>query len=587
MAPQARRPAVQLPQGKVLGVTIGDGDPAQQQHRLPRPVEAFYAIPYALPPTGDRRFRPAVPVPVPPAGAPDDDNATVLDATGYGPSAPGKPLLPIDGPALEYSEDCLTANVFRHVPDENNNNNNNSGSNSEGGGGGARKGLLPVAVYVHGGAFNRGTASMHDTASMVSWSAEPFVAVSFNYRLGALGFLPCSAAARAGALNLGLRDQVLLLEWVRDNIARFGGDPGCVTLFGLSAGAHSIGHLIMYHEQGQPPLFHRAILESGAPTSRAVRPYDAPVHEQQFRDFLAACGLPADLPTPEVLPALRSLPLSVVGEAQTATFDRYNPSLRWAFQPCIDGDLVARPPLETWLSGRWHRVPIMTGFARNEGSLYVDKACSTPEQFLGFFRALLPLLPEADIRAIDALYPDPEKYPDASPSPYRETREGVGAQYARVEAAYANYAYQAPVRQTAELASSAPASAPVYLYQWALETSVLEGARHGDNMRYEACEARVLDISPAQAALAKTLHAYVVSFIVTGDPNALVPAAEEEKRPTWGRYERGRPRAMVFGEENKELVGGEAGSKVCEFVDDDWSRGQSEFWWSKVGVSQK
>lgn len=350
-----------------------------------------------------------------------------------------------------------------------------------------------------------------------------------------------------------------------------------------------IGHLIMYHKPDQPPLFHRAILESGAPTSRAVRPYDAPVHEQQFRDFLAACGLPPDLPTADVLPALRSLPLSVISSAQTATFDKYDPSLRWAFQPCIDGDLVARPPLETWLSGRWHRVPIMTGFARNEGSLYVDKACSGAEQFLDFFRSLLPLLPEADIRAIDALYPDPERYPDTSP--YRETREGVGAQYARVEAAYANYAYQAPVRQTAELASSAPDPAPVYLYQWALETSVLEGARHGDNMRYEACEARVLGISPAQAALARTLHAYVVSFIVTGDPNGLVSGEEEKeeggKRPTWGRYESGRPRAMVFGEENKELVGGGAGSRVCEFVDDDWARGQSEFWWGKVDVSQK
>ena len=118
------------------------------------------------------------------------------------------------------------------MPDENDNN--------EGGEGEARKGLLPVAVYVHGGAFNRGTASMHDTASMVSWSAAPFVAVSFNYRLGALGFLPCAAAAADGALNLGLRDQILLLAWVRDNIARFGGDPGCVTLFGLSAGAHSV-----------------------------------------------------------------------------------------------------------------------------------------------------------------------------------------------------------------------------------------------------------------------------------------------------------------------------------------------------------
>lgn len=118
-----------------------------------------------------------------------------------------------------YSEDCLHANVFRHVPP------------AEGSG----NTLLPVAVYIHGGAFNRGTASMHNTTSMVAWSEEPFIAVSFNYRIGALGFLPSSTSAVEGILNLGLRDQIVLMEWVRDNISQFGGDPNNVTIFGLSA----------------------------------------------------------------------------------------------------------------------------------------------------------------------------------------------------------------------------------------------------------------------------------------------------------------------------------------------------------------
>lgn len=95
-------------------------------------------------------------------------------------------------------------------------------------------------VYIHGGAFNRGTASMHNTASMVSWSKQPFIAVSFNYRIGALGFLPSSVTAKEGVLNLGLRDQIVLMEWVQNNIAAFGGDRGRVTLVGLSAGAHSV-----------------------------------------------------------------------------------------------------------------------------------------------------------------------------------------------------------------------------------------------------------------------------------------------------------------------------------------------------------
>lgn len=84
---------------------------------------------------------------------------------------------------------------------------------------------------------------MHDTASMVAWSESPFIGVSFGYRLGALGFLPSRLTKKEGVLNLGLRDQISLLEWVQENISKFGGDPGNVTLFGLSAGAHSVRHL--------------------------------------------------------------------------------------------------------------------------------------------------------------------------------------------------------------------------------------------------------------------------------------------------------------------------------------------------------
>lgn len=216
------RPTVSLPQGKMIGVTY------PQEELRPRAVEAFLGIPYAQPPVGERRFRPAEKLPA----SPD----AVIDASRYGPSAPGKQLL-AGGPKLVYSEDCLTANVFRQA---------NGGSVATDGGKGST-GLLPVAVYIHGGAFNRGTASMHNTTSMVAWSEEPFVAVSFNYRIGALGFLPSSLTAKEGVLNLGLRDQILLFDWVQENIEAFGGDPGNVTLVGLSAGAHSVSKSPWHH----------------------------------------------------------------------------------------------------------------------------------------------------------------------------------------------------------------------------------------------------------------------------------------------------------------------------------------------------
>lgn len=140
---------------------------------------------------------------------------------------PGKSLLST-GPGPDvWNEDCLTANVFRPIH------------------GNAK---LPVAVYIHGGAFNRGTAKMHNTASMLAWSAEPFIAVSFNYRLGALGFLNSALTAEIGLLNVGLKDQISLLEWLQENIASFGGDPDNVTIMGLSAGAHSVSdkRLLIY-----------------------------------------------------------------------------------------------------------------------------------------------------------------------------------------------------------------------------------------------------------------------------------------------------------------------------------------------------
>lgn len=540
----ASRPRVKLDQGTVVGIDI--------KRTYPDTIEAFLGVPYALPPVGELRFRASVKVPTNPS-------STVLDASKFGPAAPGKALL-AGGPVLEQSEDCLTANIFRPKL---------TGDNIK----------LPVAIYIHGGAFNRGSASMHDTASMVAWSEAPFIGVSFGYRVGALGFLPSTLSKKEGILNLGLRDQILLFEWVRDNIAHFGGDSNNITLFGLSAGAHSIGHHLMNFDQSKQPLFHRVILESGAPTSRAVRPHDAEIHERQFQDFLQAVGCPKDLPESAIFPYLRSLPSKVVTDAQTKVFDKYNPSLRWAFQPVIDDEIIARRPLDAWQSGRWNKVPILTGFNENEASMYVDKAMSTSAQFREFWQNLLPGLSEGDLDTIERLYSDPSTNPR---SPYVETRKEVGAQFARNEAAYGHYAYVAPARQTAHFAASQGVS--VYLYHWALIRTRMNRANHGDNMYYETFNDEITKLSDAQRELSGTLHAYITSFIAKGDPNAI--AGRYANRPRWERYDSEKQLTMIFGKGNEELVGGGQG-KTAQCVKDDWAIEQTSFWWSKVPVSQR
>lgn len=327
-------------------------------------------------------------------------------------------------------------------------------------------------------------------------------------------------------------------------------------------------------------MFHRVIIESGAPTSRAVRPYNAKVHEEQFVDFLKEVGCPPDLPETKIFPFLRSLPSLVVTNAQTAVFDKYNPSLRWAFQPVIDGDLISRKPLEAWESKVWNKVPIMTGFNGNEGTMYVDKNMSEASQFRDFWHKLLPELSSSDLDTIESLYPDPSL---VSTSPYVETREGegLGPQYKRIEAAYGHYAYVAPVRQTAHFASSQ--GAPVYLYHWALPRTVVGRANHGDNMYYETYNTGITEISDSQKELSGTLHAYLTSFITTGDPNAV--SGRYEQRPQWEPYRPEATKVMIFGEGNEELIGGSV-APPAKCVADDWAKEETEFWWSKVPISQ-
>ncbi|KAJ5711976.1 CAZyme family CE10 [Penicillium malachiteum] len=536
-------PSVSLTQGQVIGTHL--------ETTSPQPVEAFLGVPYALPPVGDRRFRPAE------KALPSNDT---IDASKFGPAAPGKALV-VSGPKLEQSEDCLTANVFRPA-------------------GTTEESKLPVAIYIHGGAFNRGSAAGHNTASMVAWSEEPFIGVSFGYRVGALGFLPSSLSKREGVLNLGLRDQVILFEWVQENIAKFGGDPGNVTLFGLSAGAHSIGHHILNYNAQSSPLFHRAILESGSPTSRAVRPYNAKVHEVQFQDFLKEVGCPSGLQEDEIFPFLRSLPSLTVTDAQNRVFSKWNPSLRWAFQPVIDDDIIHRKPFDAWNSELWNKVPIMTGYNSNEGTMYVDKKMSDPAQFRKFWQKLLPELSSSDLDTIDRLYPDPGS---DSTSPYLEIRtgKGLGPQYKRIEAAYGHYAYVAPVRQTAQFASSQ--GAPVYLYNWAFPRTVVGRANHGDNMFYETFNSAITGLSESQKELSGTLHAYLTSFIAKGDPNAI--RGRYGQRPEWKTYEPTDAHVMIFGEDNEELIGGST-APAAKFVKDDWAKEETEFWWSKVPISQ-
>jgi acetylcholinesterase len=199
--PKYSQPIVTLRQGTYKGFVL---------QGTPKNIEEFRGIPYALSTAGERRFAPPVPV---------GPSSEVFDALVHGyrcmsgnPDPPGH---------HDQDEECLFVNVMRPQKRPSNT-------------------MLPVLIHFYGGSFNFGSGPQRNIADLLGYSALPFIGITFNYRLGAFGFLPSKLTEKEGLLNAGLKDQALLLEWVRDNIAEFGGDPNDVTLMGNSAGAHGV-----------------------------------------------------------------------------------------------------------------------------------------------------------------------------------------------------------------------------------------------------------------------------------------------------------------------------------------------------------
>jgi para-nitrobenzyl esterase len=289
-------------------------------------VLAFRGIPYAAAPVGNLRFQPPQ--------APQAWTG-VRSALDMGPSCPQ--LIdddPTENNDQVMAEDCLSLNVWTPRLD-------------------ARK--RPVMVWIHGGAFVVGSSrnTWYDGAHLAA--RGDVVVVTLNYRLGVWGFLALEGfgGRYASSANIGLQDQVAALQWVRNNIARFGGDPEKVTLFGESAGASSVGALLsMPVAKG---LFARAILESGVPSKRPVE-----ARERSARlagEFLKQAGVS----TPDGL-ATRSM--RDLLDIEQHIFNEH--SELGTFVPWVDGTVLKEQPFAVVASGRGIRVPIMIGTTAEE-----------------------------------------------------------------------------------------------------------------------------------------------------------------------------------------------------------------------------
>jgi para-nitrobenzyl esterase len=331
-------PVVETASGRVRGAII-EG------------VAAFKCIPYGAPTSGASRFMPPG-KPTPWAG--------VRDALEYSGHAPQEGLRPATRPELaDFSgppdtspetEDCLTLNVWSP--------------------GLQLRSKRPVMVWFHGGAFSYGTANAARLQGSRLATRGDVVVVTVNQRLNIFGFLDLSAIGGtdyAASGNAGTLDMIAALEWVRDNIDRFGGDAGNVTIFGESGGGGKVCTLLaMPSARG---LFHRAIVQSGA----AVRLRERERATKLSEAVLKTLGLSRnDLDELQALPIVQLL--AAVGPAQQAIgpapmplFDRY------PFGPVVDGNIVPRHPFDPAAPAISSDIPLLIGDMKDEMASFLAR----------------------------------------------------------------------------------------------------------------------------------------------------------------------------------------------------------------------
>ncbi|MEU6389506.1 carboxylesterase family protein [Streptomyces sp. NPDC046939] len=469
-------------------------------------VTTFLNIPYAAPPFGPRRLRP----PQPPQSW-----TGVRDAFAPGPAAPQPGYLPAMAGLLQdagpQGEDCLNLNVWTPAP-------------------GRRGGGLPVMVWIHGGAFRNGAGTLpaYDGARL---AADGVVVVTLNYRLGAEGFL----LLPDGPSNLGLLDQIAALEWVRDNIAEFGGDPDNVTVFGQSAGAICVTALMtMERARG---LFRRAITQSGAghhshpePIARRLTErLAALVGAEPTRESLAAVA-------PERLIAADAALSREIAQATDPTLWGESAGGGTTVLPVVDGDTLAQRPIDALAEGAGRHIDLLTGTTSDEFRLFlvplgIDQRIND-EALHAFLTGL----------GLDA---------DRARAVYAAARPGAGPGDL-FSAAMSDHAYRIPALRVAE--ARAAHDADTYVYEFAWPSTALDGALGACHMTEIGFVFGNLPTALAGPAAPEELSAHMrrawTSFARTGRPTA--DGGEEEMH--WPSYSEHRGVMRLDGAAPKVLL---------------------------------
>ena len=457
-------------------------------------VASFKGIPYAAPPVGELRWRPPQP-PAPWTGVRPaaEFGADCMQGRFGPPPAAGAP-----GPPAS-SEDCLFLNVWRPASATS----------------GAK---LPVMVWIHGGGFVFGSGSFPMTSG-AQFARHGVVLVSLNYRLGRFGFFAFPALSRErpeeAKGNYAYMDQIAALQWVKRNIATFGGDPGNVTIFGFSAGGVSV-HSLLASPMARG-LFHKAIAESGGSrdsvlTARPLREDGVdpnyPVSAETIGlTFARSMGIEGS--DPAALAKLRVLSAEQVLRGAPAPTGTNAPSIETT--PILDGKLVTETAETAYKARRQPRVPLLLGSNSADTAGNRIKA-TTKEQLFARYG-------QWSGQAKAAYDPD-----------------GSGDLAALIAKANDDFGQAEPARFAAN--AFAANGSPVYLYRFSyvqagMREQMRAGAPHGGEIAYvfdTLSAGRGGVPTPEDQAVARMAQGYWVNFARTGDPNG--PGL-----PPWPRHE--------------------------------------------------